>query len=145
MAAEIEESVDSDNLSLAVTEFASETAGVNETLVVSSDGFVLAATSADGLPGIEQLAAIISGLTSLTNGAAELYQLDKVRQIIVEMRGGYLFVVATGGGCSIGALADPDTNLGDLGYELTLLSQRATKLLTPQLVDTLKNAIGPNS
>ncbi|MEL7155857.1 MAG: roadblock/LC7 domain-containing protein, partial [Actinomycetota bacterium] len=114
-----------------------------EALVVSADGFVLASTPTDRLPGVEQLAAVVSGLTSLSNGAANLYQLDDVRQIIVEMTGGYLFVVSTGAGCHIGALTGPDCDLGDLGYELTVLSQRVAEALTPAVVDTLKNAIGP--
>lgn len=126
-----------------VARFAVETPGITEALVVSGDGFVLASTPLDGLPGVEQLAAVVSGLTSLSNGAATLYQLDDVRQIIVDMAGGYLFVVSTGAGCNIGVLAGPDTGLSDLGYELTVLSQRVAASLTPAVVDTLKNAIGP--
>ena len=125
--------------------FVDRTAGVTEVVAVSSDGFVLA-SSQEGSDsrGGEQLAAIISGLTSLTQGAADLYQLDEVRQVIVEMAGGFLFVMSVSDGSAIGALTAVDCDIGTIGYEMTLLSQRIGSVLTPEVVDTLKNVLAPS-
>lgn len=123
--------------------FAENTPGVTETVAVSSDGFVLAASAGVAAAGIEQLAAIISGLTSLTQGTANLYELDDVRQIIVEMEKGFLFVMSVSDGSAIGTLTTVDCDIGALGYEMTLLTGRVGELLTPDLVDTLKNVLTP--
>lgn len=131
-------------LSWMLSSFAAGTPGVSETVAVSSDGFVLAASAGVSAPGVEQLAAIISGLTSLTRGAADLYDLDEVRQIIVEMTRGFLFVMSTRTDAAVGALTASDCDVGALGYEMTLLTERVGDALTPELIGTLKNALSPD-
>lgn len=131
-------------LSWLLSSFTANTSGVSETVAVSSDGFVLAASAGVSAPGVEQLAAIISGLTSLTRGAADLYDLDEVQQIIVEMTKGFLFVMSTSTDATIGALTANDCDIGALGYEMTLLTERVEDALTPELINTLKNALSPD-
>lgn len=126
-----------------LTSFTEDTPGVTETVVVSSDGFVLVASADDDGQELEQMAAIISGLTSLTKGAADLYELGEVRQIIVEMAKGFLFVMSVGDGSAVGALTTSDCDIGALGYEMTLLTERISDALTPELIDTLKNVLSP--
>ncbi|MEM8924249.1 MAG: roadblock/LC7 domain-containing protein [Actinomycetota bacterium] len=127
----------------ALDVFVNNTTGVTEAVVVSSDGFVLAATAAEHSPGTEQLAAIIAGMTSLSQGASDLYGMGAVRQVIVEMAEGYLFVMSTAGGSCVGALTAATSDMGNVGYEMTLLTQAMADLLTPDVVDTLKNALAP--
>lgn len=143
MSTETEQPVGADDLTTALVEFSAGTPGVSETVVVSADGFALAGSATETGPGVEQLAAVISGLSSLTRGTSELYQLGEVRRIIVDMAGGYLFVVSTGAGCNIGTVTDTTADLGNLGYQLTVLSQRLVTLLTPDRIDSLKNVISP--
>lgn len=123
-----------------LSSFAHRTVGVNEAVAVSTDGFVLAASEESTPVGVEQLAAIIAGLTSLARGAANLCQMNQVHQIVVEMDGGYFFVMSAGDGSTIGVLADPMCDVGLVGYELTLLIERVGSLLTPTLIDELKDA-----
>lgn len=131
----------SSELMWMLTSFTEATAGVTDAVVVSSDGFVLASATDEDSQDLEQMAAIISGLTSLTNGAANLYELDDVRQIIVEMGKGFLFVMSVSDGSAIGALTTSDCDIGALGYEMTLLTDRVGDTLTPELIDTLKNVL----
>lgn len=130
------------NVDWMLANFVARTPGVTEAVAVSSDGFLLA-TSAAGTQaeGTEQFAAIIAGLTSLTRGAAELYSYGNVTQVIVEMDFGNLFVMAVDTGSTVGVLADDDTDIGALGYEMALLIDRVGALLTPALIDELKNSI----
>jgi predicted regulator of Ras-like GTPase activity (Roadblock/LC7/MglB family) len=130
----------SEDLDWLLRNFAQRTVGVNEAVAVSSDGFVLAASQNGSAIGIEQLAAIIAGLTSLTRGAATLCQFDSVRQIIVEMDGGYFFVMSASDGSNVGVLADQNCDVGLIGYEMTMLIERVGAVLTPALIDELKNA-----
>ena len=129
------------NLSWLLTNFVERTPGVNGAVSVSSDGFLLAASSGSDADGVDQFAAIISGLNSLTRGAAELYDYREVRQVIVEMERGYLFVMSVDSGSTIGVLADEKADVGSVGYEMALMIDRVGALLTPALIDELKNAI----
>ena len=135
----------SDDLGWLLTNFARRTVGVYDAVAVSSDGFVLAASENGSAIGVEQLAAVIAGLTSLPRGAASLCNYESVRQIIVEMDGGYFFVMSAGDGSTVGVLADQDCDIGLIGYEMTLLIERVGAVLTPALIDELKSAFAARS
>lgn len=128
------------NLDWLLANFVSRTPGVNDAVTVSADGFLLASSSV-GTDGIEQFAAVISGLNSLTRGASELYDYGAVRQVIVEMEWGYLFVMAVDSRSTIGVLADEQADVGLVGYEMAMMIDRIGSLLTPALIDELKNTI----
>ena len=129
------------DLNWLLANFVERTPGVDEAVAVSSDGFLLATSNPVVDDGIEQFAAIISGLNSLTKGAAALYDYQHVRQVIVEMDLGYLFVMAVDSGSTVGVLADERSDVGSVGYEMTLMIDRIGSLLTPLLIEELKNAI----
>lgn len=129
------------NVNWLLANFVRDTLGVREAIAVSSDGFLLAASAGRTRQGVEQLAAIISGLTSLTRGAADMFSLDGVEQVIVEMGRGYLFVTSISDGSALGVLAAKNCDIGLVGYEMTLLSERVGSALTPGLIAELKNTI----
>jgi predicted regulator of Ras-like GTPase activity (Roadblock/LC7/MglB family) len=54
-----------------------------------------------------------------------------VRQTIVEMAGGYLFVTSIGEGSLLAVFAERACDMGMVGYEMTLLADRVGHLLTP--------------
>ena len=63
------------DLNWLVTEFTTRVEDVAHAIVVSADGVPLALS--EGIPGsqaVEQLAAITSGLTSLMQGAARIFE-----------------------------------------------------------------------
>lgn len=121
-------------------QFATNTAGVREAIAVSSDGLLLAA-SASGNENVEQLAAVTAGLTSLTRGAADMFNMDFVEQVLVEMSGGHMFVSSISDGSSLAVLADKEADLGLVGYEMALLIERVGAALTPELVKHMQNAL----
>lgn len=120
----------SGELDWLVNDFAQRIAGVSHALVVSADGLKLAVSDRVGETRADQLAAVASGLASLTRGAARCFEAEPVNQTIVEMGGGYLFVTSVGDGSALAVFARPDCDIGMIGYEMTLLVARAGKILS---------------
>ncbi|HYT10385.1 MAG TPA: roadblock/LC7 domain-containing protein [Mycobacteriales bacterium] len=114
-----------------VNDFVRRVSGVTQALVVSGDGLRLAASERLDDALADQLAAVASGLVSLTRGAAQCFQAEPVRQTIVEMGGGYLFVTSVSDGSALAVFARPLCDIGMVGYEMTMLVTRVGQLLTP--------------
>lgn len=129
------------NFNWLLVRFVDQTDGVTEAIAVSSDGILLAASAGRDRANVEQFAAIMSGLTSLANGAASCFRFHAVEQLIIEMTGGFMFVAAIGDGSSLGVLADRDCDVGLIGYEMTHLLNRVGSALTPTLIAELKNSL----
>ena len=53
----------------------------------------------------DQLAAVASGLASLSTGAAQLFDGGYVMQSVVEMENGYLLLMRVGDGSNLATLA----------------------------------------
>jgi predicted regulator of Ras-like GTPase activity (Roadblock/LC7/MglB family) len=100
-------------------------------VVVSADGLRLAASQGVGEALGDQLAAVTSGLLSLAQGIAQSFVAGPVRQTIVEMAGGYLFVTSISEGSTLAVLAERTCDMGMIGYEMTLLASRVGHMLTP--------------
>lgn len=111
--------------------FVDRTPGAAHAIVVSADGLHLAGSK--GLPRErgEQLAAVVSGLASLTVGASMILGAGQVQQTLVEMTGGFLLVMAIRDGAHLAVLAASDADLGQVGYEMALLVERVGAVLTP--------------
>jgi uncharacterized protein len=116
-----------------LTSFADRVPGVSHAAVVSSDGLLLAAS--DGLPRdrADQLAAVTSGMLSLTRGAARVFGAGDVLQTVVEMEYGCMLLMAIADGSCLSVLAAPGCDMGLVAYEMTLLVERAGELVTPEL------------
>ncbi len=114
-----------------VDDFVRRVSGVRHALVVSGDGLRLAASDQLGTGLADQLSAVASGLVSLTRGAAQCFHAEPVRQTIVEMAGGYLFVTSIADGSALAVFADAQCDIGMVGYEMTMLVSRVGQLLVP--------------
>lgn len=114
-----------------LAEFVRETPGVTQALVVSADGLRLAASPGMADTLADQLSAAASGLVSLAKGTARLLDAGPVTQTILEMAGGYLFVTAIDKGSTLAVHAERRADLGMIGYEMTMLANRAGHALTP--------------
>jgi len=116
-----------------VTNFAERVPGVAHAVVVSADGLML--TSSARLPRdrADQLAAIASGVISLTQGAARCFDAGGVVQTIIEMDHGIVALMSISDGSCLAVLAAPTCDIGLVGYEMTLLVDRVGQLLTPEL------------
>ena len=121
------------DLTWLVTTFAERIAGVRDVLVLSTDGLVLASSSGLDRDVAETLAAVTSGLASLTAGAARHLQAGHVNQVIVEMDEGFLFVTTISEGSALAVMAGPECDIGLVGYEMSMLVTRIGQVLTPTL------------
>ncbi|WP_084961390.1 roadblock/LC7 domain-containing protein [Thermoactinospora rubra] len=114
-----------------ITDFVNTVPGVAHAVVVSSDGLPLAASAGFPPDRADQLAAIASGLISLTQGAARVFEGGNVTQTIVEMQRGLMLIMSISDGSCLAVLAAPDCDLGLVAYQMTLMVERAGQVLTP--------------
>lgn len=120
------------DLDWLITNFANRIPGVTNVVVLSTDGLVLA-SSGLARDDADTLAAVASGVTSLTLGASRCLGTGHVNQVIVEMDGGYLFVTAVSDGSALAVTCGPDCDIGLIGYEMSLLVSRVGPAITPAL------------
>ena len=123
--------IDGRQLDWLLVDFVRGTAEARHALVVSGDGLRLATSRGVGEALGDQLAAVTSGLASLAQGVAQSFAAGPVRQTIVEMAGGYLFVTSMSEGSMLAVFAERTCDLGMIGYEMTLLAARVGHMLTP--------------
>ncbi|MBB5163817.1 roadblock/LC7 domain-containing protein [Mycobacterium sp. AZCC_0083] len=107
-----------------VSNFVRDVPGVSHAILVSADGLLMASSALLPADRADQLAAVTSGLSSLANGAARLFEAGKVRQSLVEMDDGYLLLMDVGNGSYLAALASISCDVGQVGYEMALLVDR---------------------
>jgi uncharacterized protein len=134
-------SADARNLNWLVGNFAKATPGVAHALVVSADGLPLAVSERLDRAQADQLAAIASGLASLTAGASRCFSGGLVKQTVVEMDRGFMFVMSISDGSILAVLAASSCNVGVVAYEMTVLVTRAGDVLTPSLRAELQAAL----
>ncbi|HLU33690.1 MAG TPA: roadblock/LC7 domain-containing protein [Natronosporangium sp.] len=115
-----------------LSNFTDEVTGVAHAIAVSSDGLLLAASRDLPRDRGDQLAAIAAGLVSLTQGAAGLLEAGGVLQNVVEMDGGFLFLMSMSDGAALAALAARNCDVGQVGYEMALLVERVGAVLSPE-------------
>jgi predicted regulator of Ras-like GTPase activity (Roadblock/LC7/MglB family) len=119
------------DLNWLITNFAERVPSVAHAIVVSADGLPLAYSEGFPADRVDQLAAVTSGLTSLTQGASRVFEGGPVTQTVVEMQRGLLLVMAISNGASLAVLAAADCDMGLVAYEMTLLVERVGRALTP--------------
>ncbi len=119
------------DLDWLVTDFAERVADVAHAAVISADGVPLALS--DSIPGdsAEHFAAITSGLVSLMDGAARIFQAGAPTRALVEMEAGLMLVMAISDGSSLTVLAARDADTELVSYEMTLLVEAVGEALTP--------------
>jgi predicted regulator of Ras-like GTPase activity (Roadblock/LC7/MglB family) len=125
-----------------VNDFAERVPGVAHAVVVSADGLLLTSSSRLPVDRADQLAAVASGLVSLTQGAARCFEAGGVKETIVEMQGGIMLLMAISDGSCLAVLAAPICDIGQVAYEMTLLVDRVGQILTPELRAQLQGASG---
>ena len=119
------------DLNWLVTDFTARVPDVAHAVVVSADGVPLALSEDIPIAYAEQLAAITSGLASLMQGAARIFEAGQPLQALVEMEGGLMLVKAISDGSSLAVLAAPECDTDLVSYEMTLLVEAVGEVLTP--------------
>jgi uncharacterized protein len=135
-------SSDAQNFNWLVNRFAENTAGTIAAIAVSADGLLIAMSSRMERASADRLAAISSATLGLANGVSESFPLGAPDKVIIELEQGYLLVCTISIGCSLGVLATKQAGLGTIAYEMAVFANRASGVLTPALIDELKDAVG---
>lgn len=146
-------STEARNLQWLLSNLVEEVPGVHSVTVVSSDGLMLlssdpghqaaqAAGKQDGPRGSSaDLATIVSGIGSLTIGAAKLMEGGGVKQTMVAMEEGSVFVMSISDGSLLGVHATPDCDMSVIAYHMALFVGRAGHVLTPELRSELRKSM----
>ncbi|MFE0729193.1 roadblock/LC7 domain-containing protein [Streptomyces antibioticus] len=158
------------NLHWLLTNLVEEVPGIRSVAVVSSDGLLLlssdpdlphartrlheaTAASADvpcRTPGEKpagprgssaDLATIVSGIGSLTIGAARLMEFGGVKHTMIAMAEGSLFVMSISDGSLLGVHGSADCDMSVVAYHMALFVGRAGHVLTPELRSELRQSL----
>ncbi|MER6119548.1 roadblock/LC7 domain-containing protein [Streptomyces sp. A0642] len=146
-------STEARNLHWLLSNLVEEVPGVHSVTVVSSDGLMLLSSDPghqnaraegrqDGPRGSSaDLATIVSGIGSLTVGAAKLMDGGGVKQTMVAMEEGSVFVMSISDGSLLGVHATPDCDMSVIAYHMALFVGRAGHVLTPELRSELRKSM----
>ncbi|MFJ3933110.1 MULTISPECIES: roadblock/LC7 domain-containing protein [unclassified Streptomyces] len=144
------------NLQWLLGNLVEEVPGVRSVAVVSSDGLLLLSSdtapedgTADGPAPRPQsprgssadLATIVSGIGSLTVGAAGLMDGGGVKQTMITMEDCSVLVMAISDGSLLGVHAAPDSDMSVVAYHMGLFVGRAGHVLTPEVRSELRKSL----
>ncbi|MET8446625.1 roadblock/LC7 domain-containing protein [Streptomyces sp. NPDC005209] len=148
------------NLHWLLTNLVEEVPGIQSVAVVSSDGLLLLSSdpgaNADAREARSErprgprgssadLATIVSGIGSLTIGAARLMEFGGVRHTMVAMDEGSLFVMSISDGSLLGVHGSADCDMSVVAYHMALFVGRAGHVLTPELRSELRKSLETES
>ncbi|WP_052866674.1 roadblock/LC7 domain-containing protein [Streptomyces niger] len=94
---------------------------IRHAVVLNDDGLVAGASSSLLREDADHLAAVASGFHSLARGTGRHFSSGELRQTMVEMEGGFLFVAAVGDGACLAVLSSPAADIGLVAYETASL------------------------
>ncbi|MEV3910971.1 roadblock/LC7 domain-containing protein [Streptomyces canus] len=144
------------NLHFLLTNLVEEVPGVQSVAVVSSDGLLLLSSDAErnaeareareekpsGPRGSSaDLATVVSGIGSLTLGAAKLMDFGATKHTMIAMDDGSLFVMSISDGSLLGVHGSADCDMSVVAYHMALFVGRAGHVLTPELRSELRQSL----
>ncbi|GGL09765.1 roadblock/LC7 domain-containing protein [Streptomyces flaveus] len=130
------------NFAWLISDFVRTADGVTDAVAVSSDGLLIAASEGLTRDRADHLSAVVSGIASLTQNAAATHGFRGMKLVMIEMLDGFMMINQMRDGSCLGVLAEEGCDIGLVGYEMSVLSDRGGALLTPQLVGELRQAPG---
>lgn len=134
-------SAEAQSLNWLVANFVDRVPGVKESAVVSSDGLLIAVSDGLGRAEADRLAAVAAGLMSIARGVSGPLDAGRVNEIIIEFDWALLFVMRISEGSTLAVIASRPCDVGQIGYEMAVLVEKAETALTPDLIDELKTAL----
>jgi predicted regulator of Ras-like GTPase activity (Roadblock/LC7/MglB family) len=107
-------------------------------LVLSKDGLKLCHTYGLNVDKADQLAAIASGIQSLSYGASAEFGDGSggLRQSMTEFHGGVLFIVEAGEGAHLAVVATDEADVGLIGHNMHELVEQLGEHLVAQPRET---------
>lgn len=134
-------STEAQNFNWLIDNFVDTAVGVTDAVAVSSDGLLIAMSRSLGREDAEHVSAIVTGFVSLGHSTSTCFAFEGLNQVIVAMKGGYLFVSSISDGSALGVVATSGCDIGLVGYQTTLLVERAGGVLTPDLITELRGSV----
>ncbi|MEV7991946.1 roadblock/LC7 domain-containing protein [Streptomyces sp. NPDC086077] len=144
------------NLHWLLTNLVEEVPGIQSVAVVSSDGLLLLSSDAGRNAAAREaretrptgprgsaadLATVVSGIGSLTIGAAKVLEFGSVKHTMVAMEEGSLFVMSISDGSLLGVHGSADCDMSVVAYHMALFVGRAGHVLTPELRSELRKSL----
>ncbi|MER7052287.1 MULTISPECIES: roadblock/LC7 domain-containing protein [unclassified Streptomyces] len=144
------------NLHWLLTNLVEEVPGILSVAVVSSDGLLLLSSDQESNDAAREtqsvrrtgprgsaadLATVVSGVGSLTIGAARLMDFGSVKHTMVAMDEGSLFVMSISDGSLLGVHGSADCDMSVIAYHMALFVGRAGHVLTPELRSELRKSL----
>lgn len=144
------------NLHWLLTNLVEEVPGIQSVAVVSSDGLLLLSSDPGAAADARELraaapkgprgsaadlATVVSGIGSLTVGAARLMSFGGVKHTMVAMEEGSLFVMSISDGSLLGVHGSADCDMSVVAYHMALFVGRAGHVLTPELRSELRRSV----
>jgi predicted regulator of Ras-like GTPase activity (Roadblock/LC7/MglB family) len=129
------------NINWLIGNFVARVPGVDEAVVVSSDGLLMAMSQGLDRASADRLAAVASGLIGLAYGVADRFHGGAVHEVIVEMERAFIFVTGISDGSCLAVVANASCDVGLVGYEMAVLVEQAGQVLTPDLRAELQAAL----
>jgi uncharacterized protein len=134
-------SAEARNLNWLVSSFVENVPGVREAAVVSSDGLLIAMSDGLGRAEADRLAAVAAGLMSIARGASRPIDAGRVNEVIIEYDWSLVFVMRVSEASCLVVIAARPCDVGQVGFEMAVLVDKAEAALTPHLIDELKTAL----
>jgi uncharacterized protein len=131
------------NTNWLLQRFVRETTGVQHAFAVSSDGLLITFSSNLTRQAADKMAAVITGLQSLSEGASMLLECPGLKVVILDLHERYLLVQTVSNAAVLGVVAAHNCDLGQVGYEMAFLGEQIGRVLTPDLVTELRNSLEP--
>ncbi|MCG7208048.1 MULTISPECIES: roadblock/LC7 domain-containing protein [Streptomyces] len=144
------------NLHWLLSNLVEEVPGIQSVAVVSSDGLLLLSSDTSRNEAAREaqsekrkgprgsaadLATIVSGIGSLTVGAAKLMDSGPVKHTMVAMDEGSLFVMSISDGSLLGVHGSAECDMSVVAYHMALFVGRAGHVLTPELRSELRKSL----
>ena len=98
---------------------------VQQAVILSRDGLLLAASRDLTREDAEHLSAVAAAVQSLAAGTGDRFAAGVVRQTIIELEHGIFFLIAAGQGSCLAALCPSEADAGTVAYEMAMLAKRA--------------------
>jgi predicted regulator of Ras-like GTPase activity (Roadblock/LC7/MglB family) len=102
---------------------------VEQAVILSTDGLVVASSRSMIREDGEHLSALACGLQSLAQGAGLQFGRGNVRQVMIELEKAFLFVIPAGNGTCLAVLTSAEPDVGLIAYEMAMLVRRMGKYL----------------
>lgn len=131
----------STQLAHLLNDMATRVPGVEQVVLLSSDGLLLAMSPGLGRDDGDRFAAVAAGLLGIAMGASEPLAGGPVEEVVVQMRDKMLLVMRVNAEGVLAALGTAGCDVGNVAYEMARFAQVSAPLLDASARLELQSAL----